>query len=170
MMRTIGVAIAVPEPHGEYLRGRRRDYGDALADSVPTHITLVPPTEVDEAQHEQLETALRQVSAVMPAFTMTLRGTGTFRPVSPVVFVAVSEGISVTELLAQSIRQAVELPPARFPFHPHVTVAQDVDDTALDRAFEELADFRCSFTVEEITLYSHDTTSGWVPAQEFPLG
>jgi len=168
-MRTIGVAIAVPEPYGEYLRSKRREYGDPLADSVPTHITLVPPLERDAAEYERLETALRQVSAVMPSFAMTLRGTGTFRPVSPVVFVAVSEGISVTELLAQSIRQAVDLPPARFPFHPHVTVAQDVDDDALDRAFDELADFRCSFTVDAVTLYAHDTDVGWVPRRGFPL-
>ena len=36
---------------------------------------------------------------------MRLRGTGTFRPVSPVVFVNVAEGISRCELLADAVRR-----------------------------------------------------------------
>ena len=44
--RTIGVAIAIPEPYGGELQRVRESYGDPLARSIPTHITLLPPTEV----------------------------------------------------------------------------------------------------------------------------
>ena len=78
-------------------------------------------------------------------FGVHLRGTGTFRPVSPVVFVTLVEGISQCEQLAGLVRRgplAIEL---EFPYHPHVTVAHHLDDAALDRAFEELAGFDCTF-------------------------
>ncbi|MFD1859049.1 2'-5' RNA ligase family protein [Aeromicrobium camelliae] len=168
-MRTIGVAIAVPEPFGEQLRAKRLSYGDVMAETVPSHVTLVPPTEVDDAQLGRLVEALTQVAAIIPSFRMTLKGTGTFRPVSPVVFVAVSEGISVTELLAQAIRHAVDLPEPQFPFHPHVTVAHHLDDEALDRAFDDLSDFRCSFEVSQFSLYFHDEVQGWMPERSFRL-
>lgn len=169
-MRTIGVAIAVPEPFGELLRDKRRSYGDAMAETVPSHVTLIPPLEVDDATLARLNEALTQVAAVMPPFRMTLQGTGTFRPVSPVVFVAVSEGISVTEVLAQAIRQAVDLPEPRFPFHPHVTVAHHLDEDGLDHAFADLSAFRCSFEVSQISLYFHDEQQGWAPHRYFRLG
>jgi 2'-5' RNA ligase len=99
-----------------------------------------------------------------------LRGTGTFRPVSPVVFVAVSHGISYTEMLAQCVRDALDSPEPEFPFHPHVTVAHNLDDPSLDRAYEELADFECEFTVSEFALYHHQDDAGWVPQHAFALG
>ena len=43
---TIGVSIAVPEPHGSLLQERRAGFGDAAAHGIPTHVTLLPPTEV----------------------------------------------------------------------------------------------------------------------------
>lgn len=44
---TIGVSIAVPEPHGSLLQERRAGFGDPAACGIPTHVTLLPPTEVD---------------------------------------------------------------------------------------------------------------------------
>jgi 2'-5' RNA ligase len=41
---TIGVSIAVPEPHGSQLQQLRAGFGDAAAHGIPTHVTLLPPT------------------------------------------------------------------------------------------------------------------------------
>jgi 2'-5' RNA ligase len=98
-----------------------------------------------------------------------LRGTGTFRPVSPVVFVAVVEGISQCEQLAGACRRGPLDVDLNFPYHPHVTVAHDLADEALDRAFRELADFECAFTVDEFHLYTHDERRGWRPTHDFAL-
>ena len=43
---TIGVALPIPEPHGSELQAYREFFGDPLAASIPTHITLLPPTPV----------------------------------------------------------------------------------------------------------------------------
>lgn len=168
-MPTIGVAVAIPEPWASELQDYRTSVGDATASMIPTHITLIPPTEVTETGLVDVESHLEQVAARMPAFGIHLRGTGTFRPVSPVVFVTVAEGISQCEQLAAALRQgplAVEL---QFPFHPHVTIAHHLPDEALDRAFHELATFEAVFDADEFHLYVHDEASGWKPTRDFPL-
>jgi 2'-5' RNA ligase len=166
----IGVAIPVPDPYGALLREKRAEFGDPMAETVPSHVTLIPPTEVADDELDVVRDSLQRASASLPAFPMRLRGTGTFRPVSPVVFVAVSQGISYTEMLARCVRDALDSPEPEFPFHPHVTVAHNLDEPSLDRAYEELADFECHFTVSEFALYHHRDESGWVPQQSFALG
>lgn len=170
MTITVGVSIAIPEPHGEALREKRRSYGDVMADRIPSHITLAPPLLIDEADIDAFGEDLRELAEVFQPFTVSLSGTGTFRPISPVVFVAVSEGIAQIETMAEGVRKAIGAPEPEFPFHPHVTVAHNLDDDALDRAFADLAEFRASFLVEAIHLYVDDAERGWVPTHRFGLG
>jgi 2'-5' RNA ligase len=168
-VRTIGVAVAIPEPWGTQLQDYRTRLGDATANMIPTHITLVPPTEVADTVVADIEEHLAQVAGRVDAFDVHLRGTGTFRPVSPVVFVAVVEGISQCEQLASTVRSGPLGVDLTFPYHPHVTVAHDLADDLLDRAFAELAGFECLFPVEEFHLYVHDEDLGWRPTRDFGL-
>lgn len=169
-MPTIGVALAIPEPWATQLQDYRKSLGDDTASSIPTHITLVPPTEVDDAQIPAIEEHLAGVASRAAAFDVHLRGTGTFRPVSPVVFVMVARGISHCEQLALRARSGPLDAPLTFPYHPHVTIAHHLEDDVLDRAFEELAGFECSFVASEFHLYGHDDHTGWHPTRDFPLG
>jgi 2'-5' RNA ligase len=166
---TIGVAIAVPDPWGVQLQDYRATLGDETAGGIPTHVTLVPPTAVSASDVPALEDHLAEAAAGIGAFGIHLRGTGTFRPVSPVVFVTLAEGISACERLAGSARSGpldVEQP---FPYHPHVTIAHHQPDEVLDRAFEEMAGFECTFVVDRFSLYVHEGSTGWVPTRHFTL-
>ncbi|HTW18104.1 MAG TPA: 2'-5' RNA ligase family protein [Nocardioides sp.] len=168
-MPTIGVAIAIPEPWATELQDYRTALGDVTATMIPTHVTLVPPTEVSDAEQRDIEGHLAEVAADFPGFRVHLRGTGTFRPVSPVVFVTLVEGISQCEQLASAVRRGPLDVPLSFPYHPHVTIAHHLDDDRLDQAFRELADFECEFAVREFHLYVHDRDLGWQPTSEFTL-
>ena len=170
MTVTVGVSIAIPEPYGEFLREQRRAFGDLAADRIPSHITLAPPLVIEPHQTESLAEDLAELAQVCEPFRVRLLGTGTFRPVSPVVFVAISEGIAQIEMLAEGVLHAVEAPQADFPFHPHVTVAHNVDDEVLDLALRELRDFECEFEVNAIHLYVDDPESGWTPTHTFTFG
>jgi 2'-5' RNA ligase len=166
---TIGVSIAVPEPWGRRLQEFRVSNGDAQGRTIPTHITLVPPVEVAVTDLDKVEQHLCDVARGSHAYRIHLRGTGTFRPVSPVVFVNLVEGISQTEQLAKACRQGpfdVEL---GYPYHPHVTVAHHLDDDRLDRAFDELASFDCAFTAAGFHLYVLDPDRGWKATHDFVL-
>lgn len=166
-MPTIGVAIAIPEPWASQLQDYRTDIGDTTATKIPTHITLIPPVECDDL--DVVERHLSDVAGVTEGFIVHLRGTGTFRPVSPVVFVGVVEGISGCERLADAVRHGPLATELAFPYHPHVTIAHHLDDVTLDRAFTELAGFECRFLAEEFHLYVHDDEIGWQVDRSFAL-
>jgi 2'-5' RNA ligase len=168
--RTIGVAIAIPEPHGSALQQCRESYGDPLAQAIPTHVTLLPPTQVGDAELDGIEDHLRKVAEAEVPFEIWLRGTGTFRPVSPVVFVALATGIGDCERIEAAVRSgplARELP---FYYHPHVTVAHDLPDGVLDHAFTELGGYSARFEVWGFAMYEHGPDGLWRPQRDFPFG
>jgi 2'-5' RNA ligase len=167
----IGVAIDIPEPWGARLTRRRADAGDPQAAYTPAHVTLLGPTEVATDALPAVEKHLEAVAEAQRPFTIHLRGTGTFRPVTEVVFVTLAVGISECELLAEAIAAADGVDrDARFPYHPHVTVAQDVPAEALDAVFEDLAGFSAKFRVASFTLFSHGGEGPWRRRRDFPLG
>jgi 2'-5' RNA ligase len=167
--RVIGVAIGLPEPSATELRGWRHKLGDPLADLVAPHVTLVPPTEVDESEVAAIEEHLEQVAAGVESFEIRLRGTGTFRPVSPVVFVALVTGISGCERIEKAVRIGPLARTLKFNYHPHVTVAHDLPDEALDRAFIELADYQAAFDVPNFGLFERGPDGFWRTEREFTL-
>jgi 2'-5' RNA ligase len=169
-MPTIGVSVAVPEPWGSALQQYRIAVGDETAAHIPTHITLLPPHEVAEEQLSGVVEHLAAVAGGTEPFEVHLRGTGTFAPVSPVVFVGVVAGISACEQLAAGVRRGPLHLERMFPYHPHVTIAHHLPDEQLDRAFHDLQHFDATFDVEEMWMYLHDERSGWQPTQAFPLG
>jgi 2'-5' RNA ligase len=171
LVRTIGVAIGIPEPWGSQLDEHRAASGDPMAAFIPAHLTLLGPTEVDSAPEiaVKVEEHLASVAAAHHPFQVHLRGTGTFRPITQVVFVTVAAGISNCELLAADIRSGPLHRELRYPYHPHITVAHDVPPAALDAIFEGLAGFEARFPVDGFTLYEHGDDGHWHPRRRFSL-
>ena len=106
-MRTIGVAIPVPQPWGGRLQEYRESIGDPMSTLIPPHITLLPPIDLAPGVLEVVEQHLAGLAPRVPAFEVRLRGTATFRPVSPVIFLVLTEGISGCERLEREVRQHV---------------------------------------------------------------
>lgn len=166
---TIGVSIPVPPPHGEFLQARRAEFGDEAAWRIPAHITLLPPTEVDSRTYAAFLGHCEVVAAAEPGFEVVLRGTGTFRPLSEVVFVQVAQGVSACESIESALRAGPLMRGLEFAYHPHVTVAHDATPEELDRAGADLADFSASFPVTTFHLYELGDDLVWLPRHEFDL-
>ena len=170
MRREVGVAFGLPEPYSGVLQAWRERLGDPFAAGIPPHVTLLPPTALDESVLGDVEEHLRVVAAGEQPFTMHLRGAGTFRPVSPVVFVSLAAGISGCERVQAKVRSGPLAGELSFPYHPHVTVAHDLPEPALDRAFDALADYDARFDVWGFTLFEQDRVGVWRPQRDFPFG
>lgn len=168
-MNILGVALEVPEPHAEDLRRARESFGDPEARMVPPHVTIVAPVSIDPGQWDEVERHLEVCARSSAPFRMHLRGTGTFRPVTPVVFVAVAEGISSCEEIEKRVRRGPLAIERTFPFHPHVTVALGLDDAALDLAYDSLGGYEAMFEMDRIRLYELEDHH-WQVRREFPLG
>ena len=152
---TLGVSLAVPEPHGSMLQKLRAGFGDAAA-----------------ASRAEIEAHLARVALAGRPFRVRLSGTGTFRPVSPVVFVQVVEGGHACDALQQQLRLSTG-PLARelqFPYHPHVTIAHGIDEDAMDTALAGLADFEASWLASGFALYEQGADQVWRFHREFTFG
>ena len=165
----IGIVVPLPEPWAQLLVDWRGKVGDPQASVVPPHVTLLPPTEVARADRPAITAHLEQVARAHPAFDMHLSGTGTFRPVSDVVFVAVARGIGDCELLANDLRRGPLARSLSFPYHPHVTVAHDVPPDMLEMAYTGLADVSAEFRVDHFTEFEQSPEGAWVVARKYPL-
>lgn len=168
--RDFGVAVGLPEPYTSELQGWRERLGDPNASGIPPHITLLPPTALGSEVLDDVEEHLRRVAADESPFEVHLRGTATFRPVSPVVFVPLVGGISECERVQAQVRSGPLERDLSFPYHPHVTVAHDLPEPALDRAFTELAQYEARFTVWGFTLFEQGRDKVWRPQRDFPFG
>ncbi|WP_125774210.1 2'-5' RNA ligase family protein [Antribacter gilvus] len=165
----IGIAVEIPEPYSSQLSAARFACGDPLASTVPPHITLLPPTVLDEEDLPAAWSHLEAVAAEATPFRMRLRGTATFRPVSPVVFVAVAQGIGECERLETAVRSGVLAQELRFNYHPHVTIAHEVPDEQLDDAFDAMAGYEADFDVTAFWQYEHGDDGVWRPQRRFDL-
>jgi 2'-5' RNA ligase len=168
--RNIGVAFGLPEPYNRELQGWRDRLGDPNARRIVPHITLLPPTEVDSARLTDIEEHLRKVAADEEPFEIQLRGSATFRPVSPVVFVPLVLGIADCERIEEKVRSGPLQRDLRFPYHPHVTVAHDLPAEALDQAFDALGGYEASFGARGFTLFEQGPDSTWRPQRDFVFG
>ncbi|RKO24980.1 2'-5' RNA ligase family protein [Pseudarthrobacter phenanthrenivorans] len=165
---SVGVILGFPPGIAEELQRWRASFGDPLADIVPAHITLVTttPTRDWEATLEHV----REVARRQKPFTVTIAGTGTFRPVSPVVFINVEDGFDHCVDLHEKLQQGPlhrELP---FAYHPHVTIAHDVAPESLDEAETVLRNYRATFPVVSMGLYEHDADGIWQLREELDFG
>jgi 2'-5' RNA ligase len=165
----LGVVVSVPEPWAQLFVDWRTKVGDPQASLVPPHVTLLPPTEVRVRDRAAITDHLSRVARRHPPFDVHLSGTGTFRPVSEVVFVAVALGIADCELIATDVRSGPLARPLNFPYHPHVTVAHDVPTEMLDVAYAGLAELHAEFRVESFTEFEQLPDGAWAVAREYPL-
>ncbi len=164
---TIGVVLAIPSPVREQIDAARGRFDPSSSD-LPAHVTVLAPIDVDADAMPVVESHLAAVARATAPFTVVLRGTGTFRPVSPVVFIRVVDGAAECARLEQCVRSGDMAVDARYAYHPHVTIAHDVPDEVLDEAECELSGFEAAVDVASMGWYEH-IDGVWRPVREFPF-
>jgi 2'-5' RNA ligase len=166
----IGVTIELPEPFRSELTAWRTRLGDPSAAKIPPHITLLAPTKLDPALRVKFSDHLATVAAAHQPFRVRLSGSGTFRPVSPVVFVVLVDGADGCASVQEAVCSGPVAPQPQFAYHPHVTVAHDLPEAALDRAFEALSDYQAEFEATGFELFERDDDGYWHAGREFTFG
>jgi 8-oxo-dGTP pyrophosphatase MutT (NUDIX family)/2'-5' RNA ligase len=156
----LGVIVLLPEPLASHVQAWRRAFCDPARDLIPPHLTLVPPqTVASEDLQAAVELVDRAAASAAPG-VVELQGAATFLPESPVAYLVVKEGVPTLRMLEATLRTP-PLDQRSFPFHPHVTVAQDCPAEELEQAARDLAAFRAVFPLPELTLMEEDEHAGW---------
>lgn len=164
---SLGVIISLPASLTADLAHKRAEYAGPEMPVVPAHVTLVSGRTKESwaaaAEH------VRRIAADFAPFHLSLRGTGTFEPLSAVVFLNVEMGAEDcaelhTKLLQGPLEHLLE-----FEFHPHLTIAHDLPEATMAKAKAELAGFEADFEVVSIGLYNFIEGS-WALREELILG
>jgi 2'-5' RNA ligase len=166
--RCVGITIPIPEPLAGTLESWRASFGDPMAAVVPPHITLITTTPATD--WEATIDHARAVARRQRPFRVLLRSTGSFRPLSPVVFLRLAEGFDECVDLHSKLQTGPLERNLEFPFHPHVTVAHDVSEAGMDAAEEELHAFEASFEVRGMGLYEHVPSGLWTLREDLHFG
>lgn len=165
---SVGVILGFPPAIAEELQRWRASFGDPMAGVVPAHITLVTTTHTDD--WEATLHHVREVARQQSPFMITIAGTGTFRPVSPVVFIKVEDGFDSCVELHEKLQTGPLQRQLPFSYHPHVTIAHDVAPESLDEAETVLENYRATFPVVSMGLYEHDANGIWQLREELDFG
>jgi 8-oxo-dGTP pyrophosphatase MutT (NUDIX family)/2'-5' RNA ligase len=165
----LGVVARLPEPLGIHVQAWRRALGDPAAERIAPHLTLVPPQTVAERDLERAVALVERAAEAAVPFLVELAGAATFLPGSPVAYLVVREGGPALEALEAALLES-PLDRRTHPFHPHVTVAQDLPPDRIEAAAAELAGFRAAFPVRDLAVLREEPDKTWRPMATVPVG
>jgi len=165
----LGVVAPLPEPLGIHVQAWRRALGDPAAERIAPHITLVPPQTVAERDLDRAVGVVERAAGEAVPFLVELAGAATFLPGSPVAYLVVREGGPALEALEAALR-ASPLDRRTHPFHPHVTLAQDLPPERIEAVAAELAGFRAAFPVRDLAVMREERDRTWRPLATVPVG
>jgi 2'-5' RNA ligase len=158
----------LPDPLGCFIDQLRGELVPGC--SLRSHVTVLPPRPLQERPEEVWEHIRSELRQFRP-FEVKLDDVEIFTT-SSVVFLALSKG----QALMQSLHDALNTGPAHFdepfPYHPHVTLAQQITEEQVSAVFE-LARYRWaefsharSFIVDEITFVQCTVYNTWIDLEE----
>jgi 2'-5' RNA ligase len=167
----LGVALLLDRPLADEVNGLRRALGDPALGRIPAHLTLVPPVNVRRDQLAEAAARLRAAATVVEGpIRLTLGSVATFLPVNPVAFLAVG---GETEALRR-LRDAVFVSPLErslsWPWVPHVTLADGIDEARIASALVALDRFAVVWEVDRLVMLQEGTGRVWQPLSDAALG
>jgi 2'-5' RNA ligase len=120
------------------------------------HITVLGPIPATPETVARLDRVLDgdvegSITATTSAFEVSVRGTGDFRPHSPVVYAAVDHGAEQLAAIAAALEERVCPRRERlWPYVAHLTLEHTDDDAILDRVAADYAGVRASWIVRSL--------------------
>jgi 2'-5' RNA ligase len=167
----VGVALLLDPPLADEVDGLRRALGDPARGRIPAHLTLVPPVNVRRDRLGEALARLRAAASIVGGpLRLTLGSVSTFLPVNPVIFLAVGGD---TEALHR-LRDAVFVSPLErnlsWPWVPHVTLADGIDEPRIASALVALDRFAVVWEVDRLVMLQEGPGRVWEQLSDVALG
>ena len=170
-INSFSLVAYVPQPLAGFIERLRQEIEPGC--TARSHLTFLPPRPL-EIPLEQIRTQLEAGLRNQPAFLVELCQVRIF-PVSQAVHLSVgagwAEAIRIHQVLHQGDLCCMEF----FEYHPHVTLAQDLDPGNVagvvelaERRWQEYSGKR-DFLVDHVTLVQNTLENRWTNRGEFSL-
>jgi 2'-5' RNA ligase len=161
----------LPSPLGEFLDRLREDLVSECR--AKAHVTILPPRPLLCQSPDALSELSAALAEVAP-FRIELGDVEVF-PVTQVVYLSVTVGAMELKQLHSSLNMGRLWFQEPFEYHPHVTLAQDLDTTMVAAAAEEARrrwqEFKSgrSFEVNRLTFVQNTLENRWEDLDGFAL-
>lgn len=167
--------VLVDPPVSVEVDGLRRAVGDRALGRIAPHVTLVPPVNVPADRLPDALGRLRAAAAIAGSgpFELTLGPIATFLPANPVLVLEVGGDVDRLRALRDAVFRGPFERPLRWPWVPHVTVGDDLDEDRIGAALVALDRFAAATTVDRVTVLEEvrsDEGRRWVPLADARLG
>ncbi len=153
------------------VQGLRRALGDSSLGSVPPHLTLVPPINVRSSDlGSALDIVRRAAAAQAGPFSLQLGPVATFVPTNPVVYLAVGgAGMGSLRALREAVLAGPLLRPDRWPWVPHVTLADQAPHEQAEAALVALRHYESEVTLDRVVIME-ERERRWHPLTDACFG
>lgn len=168
------VVAYLPEPLGEFVDGLRRRLNPRLA-HWRAHVSVLPPRMLSRPPEEMWD-QLREQCHVLDPFEATLSDVLTFWPVNGVVYLSIAHGSDRLAELHDRLNSGGLARVEPFPYIPHVTIAQDLDEAETQAVLREASlewgryAGTPAFRVESLSLVRQQPDQRWVDLAPLLLG
>jgi len=168
------IVAYIPGKLGEFVDSLRRRLNPNFAAWL-AHVTLLPPRAL-LTPPEELLVPIRQRCRSVEPFVVSLGRVHTFWPANGVVYLSVSAGGARLAELHEALNCDHLACNENYPYVPHVTVAQELDEAGTHAALQAISsawsDFpnSQSFRIESLVLVRQMDGSRWIDLATIPLG
>lgn len=162
----------IPEPLAGFLDNLRMELTPA---SKPhAHVTILPPRPLYDSLKDTIQQITEDIKGVAP-FRTELGEIEVFEA-SYVIYLGLSRGVTELRQLYKALNCGCLQYKENFPYHPHITIAQNILPEEVSRmaqiARDRWANYRGprSFMVSVLSFVQHVAPSVWTDVATLPLG
>jgi 2'-5' RNA ligase len=171
--RLFAVALLPPGDLATRLDGLRTVLGDPRRADLPSHLTLVPPIDLDEAQATTVHGALRAAASRSSPFVLALGPCSSFAPRTSTLHLSVHGEVDRLADLRAALRRPPWDRPDMHDFVPHVTLLQRAEPEEVGAGLLLMDQPLGEWPVGSVHLLERLRPSSgavWHPVAEEPLG
>ncbi len=162
----------LPDPLASFIDHLRAELVPGC--SLRAHITVLPPRPL-KGDPAAVSREIGARAAGFEPFQLEMDEVEIFTDTS-VVYVALTRGFSKMVQLHDTLNQGLAFSDEAFPYHPHITLAQQITPEQLPAVFEharyrwaEFAHER-SFVIDRVTFVQATDRNSWIDLAEYRLG
>jgi 2'-5' RNA ligase len=171
-LNVFALVVYIPDPLGRFLDDLRRDLVPSY--NPHAHISVLPPRPLAVDWREASEMA-RALAESWAPFDIELNGIRSF-PVTDVIFLELGDGATELHRLHAAMNSGALEFDEPFPYHPHVTLAQEIPHAEVSKIYQAArrrwTEFRGpkSFRVDRAVFVQNTLDNRWIDLAEYSLG
>jgi hypothetical protein len=156
---------------GDFLLNLRQEIVPSC--QLRSHVSILPPRTLAGTEEEAIA-FIREMVPHLSAFEVKLGEVEVF-PVTNVIYISVDAGLANLHAKYKRLNADALAFTERYPYHPHVTLAQELAESEQAEALEvckarwQEYDGPRSFPVETLTFVHYNAECGWQDLAEIRL-